>query len=283
MPVFAPQQPESLGVVLRHAGFRGSVLRRILFPAASACLAAQSVLGLGIAAQTPTTSAASKTPQTVHPTTHSTLHPATHSSAHARHKPAAKVLPPVQAQVTPPAAVVPAPPPPPNWPVNDKPVEATVVWDSHGLLVQASNSSLDTILNDISLKIGAKVEGIGADERVFGTYGPGPAREVLAQLLDGTGYNILMVGDQGAGTPRKIVLSGRPTGPAPPRGNGNTAFNNDNDQENDPDAEQRPFEPNPVVPPTPGGMPVRTPQQMQQMMEERQRQMQQTIPQEPQN
>ncbi len=172
----------------------------------------------------------------------------------------------------------------PNWPANNKAVEATVVWDSHGLLVQASNSSLDQILNDISLKIGAKLEGIGADERIFGTYGPGPAREVLAQLLDGSGYNILMVGDQGAGTPRKIVLSGRPTGAAPLRSN--TAFNNDNEPENDQDAEQRPFEPNPVMPPTPGiapGMPVRTPQQMQQIMEERQRQMQPVVPPEPQN
>ncbi len=152
------------------------------------------------------------------------------------------------------------------------------MWDSHGLLIQASNSSLDQILNDVSLKIGAKVEGIGADERIFGTYGPGPARDVLAQLLDGSGYNILMVGDQGAGTPRKIFLSGRPTGPAPPQGNNSPAFNNDNAPENDQDAEQRPFEPNPVMPPTPGiapGMPVRTPQQMQQLMEERERQIQQ--------
>jgi len=174
----------------------------------------------------------------------------------------------------------------PNWPVNNKPIDATVVWDSHGLLVQATNSSLDQILKDVSLKIGAKVEGIGADERIFGTYGPGPAREVLTQLLDGSGYNILMVGDQGAGTPRKIVLSGRPSGPAPPHGNNNPAFNNDNEPENDQDAEQRPFELNPVMPPTPGaapGMPVRTPQQMQQIMEERQRQIQATVPPEPQN
>ena len=48
---------------------------------------------------------------------------------------------------------------------------------------------------------------MGADERIFGTYGPGPARDVLSQLLDGSGYNVLMVGDRGAGTPRRIVLT----------------------------------------------------------------------------
>jgi hypothetical protein len=84
------------------------------------------------------------------------------------------------------------------------------------LFIQASNSSLDQILNDISLKTGAKVEGMGADERVFGTYGPGPVRDVLTELLEGSGYNILLVGDLGQGTPRRIVLSGRPTGPAQP-------------------------------------------------------------------
>jgi hypothetical protein len=165
----------------------------------------------------------------------------------------------------------------PNWPANGKPVEATVVWDSHGLLIQASNSSLDQILDDVSLKIGAKVEGEGEDERIFGTYGPGPAREVITELLDGSGYNILMVGDQGAGTPRRIVLSGRPAKPAQPSGHANPAAGSDNDSENDQEAEQRPSEPNPPepVPPPEGaapGVPVRTPQQM---MEERQRQIQQ--------
>lgn len=288
MPSFAPQQPEPLSRVLAHHGICGPVRRRVLFAATAAWIAAQLVLGSGMAAQAPTTPAPVKASQTSHSTAHPVSHSATHLPAHTRRKSTAAktVAPPVQAQVPAPAPVVPAAPPPPNWPANNKPVEAKVVWDSHGLLVQASNSSLDQILRDVSLKIGTKVEGAGADERIFGTYGPGPAREVLAQLLDGSGYNILMVGDQGGGTPRKIVLSGRPTGPAPPAGNNNTAFNTDNEPENDQDAEQRSFEPNPVMPPPPGlapGMPVRTPQQMQQIMEERQRQMQPQVPQEPQN
>ena len=286
MQTFASQQPESSGRVLARTSVRRPVRRSVRLATASGWVAAQLLLGLGIAGQAPAASAPSNGQQTTHSTAHPTSHAAAHSPTGSHHKPASRktTAPPIQAQVQPPAPVIPAPPPPPNWPANNKAVEATVVWDSRGLLVQASNSSLNQILNDISLKIGAKVEGTGADERVFGTYGPGAAREVLTQLLDGTGYNILMVGDQGAGTPRKIVLSGRPNGPAPPRGNSNTAFNNDNEPEGDPDIEQRPPEPNPVMPPTPGapGMP-RTPQQMQQLMEERQRRMQPQVPADPQN
>ena len=105
--------------------------------------------------------------------------------------------------------VTPPPPEPPHWPANDRPADASVTWDSHGLLITAQNSSLKQILDDVSAATGAKVEGLGADQRIFGAYGPGKAREVLSQLLDGTGYNVLMIGDQGEGTPRQIVLTSR--------------------------------------------------------------------------
>jgi len=151
-----------------------------------------------------------------------------------------------------------------------------VVFDSRGLLIVASNSSLAQILKDVSTDTGAKVEGMGADQRIFGTYGPGPARDVLSQLLDGSGYNVLMVGDRGAGTPRRIVLTIPPGStiqskatntPAPPRND-----DTDSDQSaSESDAEQEPPQPAPnsVAPP----VPIRTPQQM---IQERDRQMQQT-------
>jgi hypothetical protein len=175
----------------------------------------------------------------------------------------------------------------PNWPANHKPAEASVVWDSHGLFVQAFNSSLDQILNDISLKTGAKVEGLGADERIFGTYGPGPARDVLTELLDGSGYNILLVGDLGQGTPRRIVLSGRPV-PAHASGNANPGATNNNDAENEQEGEQPEVNPAAQAPmPQPAqnsvpAVPTRTPQQL---MEERQQQLQrmQQMPQQQQN
>jgi hypothetical protein len=105
--------------------------------------------------------------------------------------------------------VTPPIPEPPHWPVNDRPADASVTWDSHGLLIAAQNSSLKQIMNEVSTITGTKIEGLGADQRVFGAYGPGKAREVLSQLLDGSGYNVLMIGDQGEGTPRQIVLTAR--------------------------------------------------------------------------
>jgi hypothetical protein len=89
---------------------------------------------------------------------------------------------------------------------------ATVTWDSHGLRIEATNSSLQQILKDVSTATGAKVDGLGADERVFGEFGPGQARDVLSKLLHGSGYNVIMIGDQGQGAPRQIVLSSRHSG-----------------------------------------------------------------------
>jgi len=248
-----PQQSESPrrvntqdcpGAPVRPAPRPAARLLPAISAASAAFCAAQLFFGVALAAQPP-------------------------AAAHPHKKPAAAKLAAQPAPVPAPAPVL---PPPPNWPARDKPAEASVVWDSRGLLIQASNSSLDQILKEISLKTGATVEGMGADERVFGTYGPGPARDVLAQLLDGSGYNILMVGDMGQGTPRRIVLSGRPSATGQPSGNANPGANNENEQENDQEADQPQLPPNPSVQapytqPGPNGapaVPVRTPQQIMQ-------------------
>ena len=175
---------------------------------------------------------------------------------------------------TPPAPAVvqtpPPQPPPPNWPVNDKPAPAKVTWDSHGLTIVAANSSLGEILKEVALQTGAKLNGSGDEERVFGTYGPGPARDIIAQLLDGTPYNVLMAGDRGEGTPREIVLSHKPTGPAP--ANNRSGNNGEEMGEFDQPQQQMPEIPmvhNPIGPP---GQP---PEQFQQMMEERRAEMEQ--------
>ncbi len=189
---------------------------------------------------------------------------------------------------------MPAAPPPPNWPINDKPIPATVVWDSHGLRIDAANSSLDQILKEVSTDTGAKVEGLNADQRVFGSYGPGPANEVLSQLLNGTGYNVLMIGDQGEGTPRQIVLSAKPTGPAPAASNNRNSTTNEEDLEAEQEIreqeqqqrlqlqqeqQQQAQPPNlhsGFQPPEPPGTPPRTPQQIiQQQMQQLQQQQQQ--------
>jgi hypothetical protein len=167
-----------------------------------------------------------------------------------------------------------AQPKPPDWPANNQPTEASVVWDSHGLRIVATNSSLAQILKDVTAKTGATLEGMGKDERIFGTYGPGPALDVLSLLLDGSGYNVLLIGDQGQGTPRRIVLSARPAGTAQPPGNFNPGTSNDEETESEPQPQPEP-QPAPVREGPPPGVPVHTPQQILQEMQQRQQQQQQ--------
>jgi len=174
------------------------------------------------------------------------------------------------------AAPAPAPvaPPPPDWPANDRPTPATVVWNSQGLRIEAANASLKQILNDVATATGARVQGMSGDQRVFGSFGPGPARAVLSQLLEGTGYNVLMIGDQGQGTPRQIVLSPQPNGPAQQvASNPNQA--DDNADVADPQPQEQP-QPPPVLGNAlnPGNVP-RTPQQIMQEMQQRQQQIEQ--------
>jgi hypothetical protein len=186
-------------------------------------------------------------------------------AGHARHRTDAA---PAQ---TAPVAEVPTPPLPeaPKWPVNEKADPAAVVWDSHGLRIEATNSSLQQIMNDVSTATGAKVEGLASDERVFGSYGPGQARDVLSQLLEGSGYNVLMIGDQGQGTPRQIVLSARATtGPQTANRNNPTPSDEDNEVEEQP----QPQQPEPV--PGRTNFPPRTPQQVEMLREQMRNQQQ---------
>lgn len=177
-----------------------------------------------------------------------------------------------------------APPMPeiPKWPVNDSPNKPSVTWDASGLKIEANNASLHDILNQVSADTGAKVEGLGTDERVFGEYGPGTARDVISQLLHGSSYNVLMIGDQGAGTPRQIVLSARRN--VPNQAQGNRPGPQDQPDEDVPDQpevdEQPPMQPpmvnggRPPMPDIPQGPPgaPRTPQQVLQELQQRQQQ-----------
>jgi len=85
-----------------------------------------------------------------------------------------------------------------------------VTWNQDGLLIRAKDSSLNDILRQIAVNTGARVEGVGQDQRVFGVYGPGPRSEVLWKLLEGSGYNLLLTGGRAADRPLRIVLSVRP-------------------------------------------------------------------------
>lgn len=196
---------------------------------------------------------------------------------HTRKKPVAAKKPPAALQQTT-TPQEPVAPKPPDWPVNDQPRQATVVWNSHGLRIDASNSSLQQILKEVTTATGVKISGLNSDQRIFGSYGPAPARDVLSQLLDGSGYNVLMIGDRGQGTPRQVVLSKQPTGPAPPAMNSPSESSDDNSSA---DVEEPQPPPQPEPPPAapnngfgPGAQP-RTPQQILQEMQQRQQRIEQ--------
>ncbi|MGA9129887.1 MAG: hypothetical protein WB425_17265 [Terracidiphilus sp.] len=168
-----------------------------------------------------------------------------------------------------PFAAKPSAPELPQWPVNEKPVEAVITWNSQGLRIDAANSSLQQIMNDVAATTGATVDGLQSDERVFGTYGPGNARDVLTQLLHGFNYNIVMVGDQGEGTPREILLSTRHAETASQTGHPQQPA----DEDADVDEPQLPQPP--VVRPGFGyGGPPRNPQQFMQQRQLMQQQQQ---------
>ena len=119
-----------------------------------------------------------------------------------------------------PAVAVPAPTPE-TPPVNvasaaappsllDKPAEPPRIDLAPGrLTIHADNSSLADILHRLTSDSGMTVDGLGGDQRIFGSYGPGDPQEVLSTLLDGSGYNVVMVGRTETGTPRQISLTPR--------------------------------------------------------------------------
>ena len=220
-------------------------------------------------AQTPTIQAAAPAVPDQKPTTQ-------HGHPRAIH-PLAVAAPVVMAPVTQQA------PEKPNWPAFNQAAQASVVWDSHGLSIDATNSSLQQILKDVSTATGTKVEGLSADQRVFGDYGPGQARDVLSQLLQGSGYNVLMIGDQGQGVPRQILLSARQASSGQAAAAKSSQPSNDDEDSEEPAAanpepapQNRPgFGPGfqPGANPTPA--PVRTPQELMQDLQQRQQQQQQ--------
>ena len=177
---------------------------------------------------------------------------------------------------------------------------AQIQVDTGKLSVKADNSTLSGILHDISAKTGMTVDGLSRDQRIFGNYGPASPREVLSALLDGLGYNVLMVGALDNGAPRQLVLTPRTGASAAASGNRQmpvTRQNNNGDDDDDstpdqPDNTPQPPRPEPNPPEAnqqpeqtpPANQPgqVRTPQQMLQelqQMRQLQQQQQQANPQ----
>lgn len=204
--------------------------------------------------------------------------PTTPSSAPAKklihHKRKAKQAPEPVAQVP----VQPVEPPKPKWPVNDPSQPAHVNWDGRDLTVTATNASLSQVLHEVASATGLKVDGLDSpsphDQRIYGSFGPAPARDVLNQLLEGSGYNSILIGDRGAGNPRELILTAQAKGAS----SANKQLNQPN-QNNEDDAvdEPEPEQPEPQRPqqgpPPPGARPAQ-----QYLQDLRNQQQQQQLP-----
>ncbi len=63
------------------------------------------------------------------------------------------------------------------------------------MTISAQNSTLGDILKAVRAQTGATIDLPGtASERVVGQFGPAPARDVLASLLNGSHFNYLLLG-----------------------------------------------------------------------------------------
>jgi hypothetical protein len=91
---------------------------------------------------------------------------------------------------------------------SDAPAQpAKVILRGGKLKVEAKNSDLTQILRDLANISGMNIKGLDEGPRIFGVYGPGDLREVLTNLLDGSGYNFIMVGSANDGAPRELLLT----------------------------------------------------------------------------
>jgi hypothetical protein len=74
------------------------------------------------------------------------------------------------------------------------PVAPQVSYQDSQLTIVAPNSTLGDILRAVRKQTGAEIDIPAAPERVVTHLGPGPAREVLAELLNGSRFNYVLLG-----------------------------------------------------------------------------------------
>jgi hypothetical protein len=101
-------------------------------------------------------------------------------------------------------------------PLDQVPAVAPKVDFSNGdLTIVAHNSTLSDVLKEVREHTGAELDiPANANERVVADLGPGPARSVLAELLNGTHFNYVMVGSTtDPKAIQSIVLTPRTGGP----------------------------------------------------------------------
>jgi hypothetical protein len=109
----------------------------------------------------------------------------------------------------------PAPAPTPETLAQLPAVPAQVTYRNNLLTINAQNSTIADILHSVQLETGAVMDfPPNAAERVVGHFGPGPARDVLAALFDGSNFNYVLLGS--ASDPsgiERVIVTVRPSGP----------------------------------------------------------------------
>ena len=90
------------------------------------------------------------------------------------------------------------------------PREAEITLNARGLRVVAENSSLLPILERVAQMTGMEILNLPEESpRVSGSYGPGPVRKVLIDLMADSGCNFVMAGGTAASAPAKLLLENR--------------------------------------------------------------------------
>jgi hypothetical protein len=209
--------------------------------------------------------------------------------------------------------IVPLPPLPsgPTGPVQQIPLDSIapvppqVSYQNAQLTIVAPNSTLGDILRAVRKQTGAEIEVPSAPERVVTHLGPGPAREVVAELLNGSRFNYVLLGSPSdeAQLTRVVLVaktgsetvsaSNAPSleeqqrlGIVPPTGNPGAALPEQGPEANDAEATEDNTDENAdqaaqeaEQQPPPADQPgVKTPQQMLQEMQQRQLMLQQQQP-----
>jgi hypothetical protein len=176
--------------------------------------------------------------------------------------------------------------PVPQVPLDSLPAVAPEVSFANGLLtITASNSTLGDVLRAVRKQTSADIDvPANASERVAVRLGPAPPREVVADLLNGSHFNYILLGSpENTSALVRVVLVAK-TGPDIPD-NANAQANatspvtakpaedaDSADNTVDPATDQAATEAEETPPDEPG---VKTPQEMLQEMQQRQMQLQQ--------
>lgn len=102
-------------------------------------------------------------------------------------------------------------------PMTDLPATAPQVSYQNGALtIVSQNSTMGDILREVHKQTGATIDiPPNANDRVATRLGPGPARDVIDKLLDGSNFNYVIVGTPANPTSlASVVLTPKPAGGA---------------------------------------------------------------------